>query len=657
MIAARRLNLFWNTARHLSARQVTTRIRLRSAEAWRDASPELSSWFYDRLARKHPAQCLPQQVWRNASTVRRKLDPTQTEELGRRAAAVRKGEFSFVGHPASLGTPIDWRAPRQSRLWRYHLHQFDYLIPISLVDDDEGAAVRSLVDEWIAANPIGGATSRDAWHPFVVSVRLVNWMIALAAVDHSLTDTIAHSLSRHALFVRRNLEHDVGGNHLLKNLKAVVFAAVLAGERQAMDDAARAFADELARQLLSDGCHFERTPMYHALVLTDALEVRAILGCVGVTAPEVLSDAIARMRAFLHTITHPDGQLALFKDTALEGACAPADIHGFAEALEGSTGNVVSNRHQLLLPAVTKRTASRPDSTVSKSHGEPSGYFKFESTSPALWLLCDAGAVCPDQLPAHAHADMFSYECDLRGTRLIVDSGVGEYQQGAWRQYYRSTRAHNTVVVDGVDQSECWESFRVARRANPTNVRYHSSVGVEGLDLTHDGYGRLTDPVRHRRRIALVRGMYVLIVDELLGTGNHAWSNHIHGHSQAELRLVGPQAAWLERSNAALAIAWTGPVEPEIVKGGTQPLAGWRAENFGVAAAAPTLCLKGSGTAPMQMAYVLVPSSRPLHTAVRIADRNQFAITHGSEQLSVFLGDSAWTVTGRRTPSENVDGQ
>ena len=64
-------------------------------------------------------------------------------------------------------------------------------------------------------------------------------------------------------------------------------------------------------------------------------------------------------------------------------------------------------------------------------------------------VICDAGPIGPDYVPGHGHADLFSFELSLNGARLVVDSGVASYEAGPMRQYCRSTRAHNTLEIDG----------------------------------------------------------------------------------------------------------------------------------------------------------------------------------------------------------------
>ena len=80
-------------------------------------------------------------------------------------------------------------------------------------------------------------------------------------------------------------------------------------------------------------------------------------------------------------------------------------------------------------------------------------------------LLADVGAPCPDELPAHAHADTLGCLVHVDGMPLLVDTGTSTYVPGPVRGYERSTAAHNTVEMDGADSTEVWGAFRAARRA------------------------------------------------------------------------------------------------------------------------------------------------------------------------------------------------
>src|SRR5204863_9681114 len=106
----------------------------------------------------------------------------------------------------------------------------------------------------------------------------------------------------------------------------------------------------------------------------------------------------------------------------------------------------------------------------------------------------------PDHLPGHAHADTLSFELSLREQRVLVNTGTSTYEVAAERLRQRGTAAHNTVVVDGVDSSEVWSSFRVARRARPLAASWGRDGDALWLSAGHEGYRRLPGKVIHRRR-------------------------------------------------------------------------------------------------------------------------------------------------------------
>lgn len=113
----------------------------------------------------------------------------------------------------------------------------------------------------------------------------------------------------------------------------------------------------------------------------------------------------------------------------------------------------------------------------------------------------DIGAVGPDYLPGHAHADTLSFELSLHGKRLMVNGGTSTYEASAERVRQRGTAAHNALMIDGHDSSEVWSSFRVARRARIVDVRVIEETRSEtiGIAAAHDGYRRLSAGLIHER--------------------------------------------------------------------------------------------------------------------------------------------------------------
>jgi len=245
--------------------------------------------------------------------------------------------------------------------------------------------------------------------------------------------------------------------------------------------------------------------MYHGLILEDMLDLvnlgRAYPGLLPYWSP-----VAARMLGWLAGMLHPDGEIPFFNDAAFGVAPEPRLLFDYAARLG-------------ITPARVEFGAS--------------GYIRLENDTTVV--LFDAAPIGPDYQPGHAHADTLSFELSHRGRRLLVNSGISTYERGPERQWQRGTAAHNTVRVDGLDQSEVWAAFRVARRARPLDVRTDHRSWAEAA---HDGYQRLKPPVTHRRRLVLEADR-VLLTDMLEGRGEHAIEMFFHFYpgTWTEIRL------------------------------------------------------------------------------------------------------------------------
>ena len=151
-------------------------------------------------------------------------------------------------------------------------------------------------------------------------------------------------------------------------------------------------------------------------------------------------------------------------------------------------------------------------------HLADSGYVRMSSGEATLFA--DVAAVGPDYLPGHAHADTLSFEFSLGFQRIIVNGGTSVYGTDSERQRQRGTASHSTVVIDGMDSSEVWGGFRVARRAKVITA----GVGQGDAELwtygSHDGYRHLPGAPTHRRQWRL-SAHEMQVVDEVLGDHHH----------------------------------------------------------------------------------------------------------------------------------------
>ena len=386
-------------------------------------------------------------------------------------------EVVFLNAPGRIADAADWDRPERDRLWRYNLHYFADLAA-SDADTREAWHCR-LIARWIAENPPGEGTG---WEPYPLSLRIVNWA-KWALAGHKLDADARRSLAVQARFLRRRLEWHLLGNHLFANAKALVFAGALFESGEADDWLGKGMeilARQVPEQVLADGGHFELSPMYHALILEDLLDllnlVAAFPGVIPTPTVAGWREAVSRMRAWLAAMTHPDGGIAFFNDAAFGIAQAPAELDAYA----GRLG---------LAPSLVPADGVTPLAD--------SGYVRV--AGPASVALLDVARVGPDYLPGHAHADTLSFELSLHGQRVIVNSGTSLYGTGPERLRQRSTAAHSTLEVDGADSSEVWSGFRVARRARPTGLQLSETGGVRTVACAHTGYRRLPGRVTHHR--------------------------------------------------------------------------------------------------------------------------------------------------------------
>jgi uncharacterized heparinase superfamily protein len=569
----KRLRLFLVTMSYLSTKQIWSRIARSFRLSWNRLSSSAPDLPDDIVISEH------EPLWRSL--------PDDAVRQGN-AAAIACGRFRFLGLEQVYASEPLWHDAGVSRLWRYQLHGFDYVLDLAAAGDY--ATFKHLSESWMRQNArIGG----DGWHPYTVSQRIVNWCHALDAFrddfgrDPSFERNLSRSTYAQLRYLFRNIEFDVRGNHILENLRALIWGGLFfAGQEPArwLDRALHIMRTEVTEQILSDGGHFERTPTYHVVVLRLLLETSIWLER-NRERPDWLADSVSRMLRFLDAIVMADGNLPLLKDTTYDGL-PPNDVlaagavwrtDATLKRSDSATSYAVllfGEGARRTLEAMPRNDAPRPTCFLEDSL---LACIRDDSDS----LVIDVGPPCPDYLPAHAHADMFSFELVAGGRRAIVDSGVYVYEAGVWRDHFRSTRAHNTVEVAGEDQSEVWSSFRVARRARPCNMHFERGDGFVLVQAEQDGYERLPVAVRHRRTMVWLRRVLV-VIDDLCGNGTTEAISRVQWHPSFE-----------STSLHVSTFGFAGVAEEQ----------GWYSEHFGELAATRVLAAHAAGMLPLRFGY------------------------------------------------------
>ncbi len=393
------------------------------------------------------------------------------------------------GWRATLGEPPDWAQRSAPQLWRFHLSYWDWAWGLAAAPDPE-AARELFARLWWSWRDAVTPGHGDAWRPYPVALRAWSWcgLYNVLVSGGDIDDCFVADLARHAGFLRRHLELDVGGNHLMKNLKALAGLAVFFADERLLHWTLRRFLAQLVIQVLPDGGHFERAPAYHCQVLGDLIDVADLLRATGRVPPAELDLAVGRMRAWLAVVLLPDQQVPLLNDGY------PVD----QELL------------RLLDPA--------PQQVQPLCVLAATGLVR--AAAGGWHLLADVGAPCPDELPAHAHADSLGCVMHLDGVPVLVDVGTSTYAPGPARNYERSTAAHNTVEIDGADSTEVWGAFRAGRRARVREVSARVTADEVVATALHDGFRFLPGSPLHRRRWSVTQAG-LRVADEVTGRGRH----------------------------------------------------------------------------------------------------------------------------------------
>ncbi len=524
---------------------------------------------------------------------------------------------------------------------------------------------------WIEQNPPGLGIH---WHSSLdVALRALSWLWTLAyllgsaALDEAAARRIVKSLFAQLEHVRRFPSlYSSPNTHLLGEAAALY----VAGSAFGGSPSGRAWrrrgeallGAEIERQVGPDGAHAELSPWYHCYALDFCLQALAVARRNGRHLPAAAVHRVEAMLDFLLHVTRPDGSLPLLGD----------DDGGRALALVRTD----YGRSAGLLAAGAVLFGRGAFKAGAGAGADAGGEVSTEALEEVLWRLGEAGLAELDALPeappeaaaasfpdagyfvqrsgwdagashlvfdcgglgglggGHGHADALSISLFAGGAELLVDPGTYRYNGAPeWRDYFRSTAAHNTVVIDGRDQSVPGDTFRWRRQATARLLADARFGGVEYLAGEHDGYAGEPAGVIHRRRVLFVRPDYWLVFDDFRGPDGpdgEAPGETVHDYEllyhlppgsslspveyggdrrEAALRAVtGPPAA---AAGLDLAFYASAPLEVRAVEGQSAPRGpqGWVSRRYGERRPAPVAVARFRAAAPAAAITVLLPAA------------------------------------------------
>lgn len=394
--------------------------------------------------------------------------------------ALAGGEFLLINerHGVDLSA---WNVPEASHLWNFNLHYFEYCVPLAARYARTGDAgnvelFKRLVLAWVDSCEYPNG---DAWHPYTISLRLVNWLVCLDLFGDVLTgddafmEKLSKSMYRQYRHLLANQEKHLLANHYFENLKTLVICALAFGEDDVLAEVERDYLAQLDEQVLPDGVHYERSMMYHKLILEGLLRVELAYRSAGKAAPGEVASKAKQMLDAMASIERGMGKTPFFNDSAdgVAKECGP------------------------LAAACRAVYGFEPDD--SKTAFPDSGFYKLYDGDAALVFF--AGQPGPRYMLGHAHCDLLSFELSVASKPAIVNSGTYAYQSEL-RPYFRSTAAHNTATINGEEQMECWAEHRVARGVSDVRVEHVDEHRVVASFRNHKGH-------LHRRSIELHNGV------------------------------------------------------------------------------------------------------------------------------------------------------
>ena len=384
-----------------------------------------------------------------------------------RGARILKGELEWNGTVRRLAPGL-WADTSGHEAMRALAHGFTWLRDLRALGTDAARSrARALVNDWMTTSGL----ERLAERPDVAGARITAWLghydFFAASADDGFRSRLMGKLLSDARTLAAGLPGDELDARALTALKGLIASAVALPDHAAfLTRALRYLPQEIARQVLPDGCHAERSPAAQLTALQDLTEIRALLQAAQAQPPAALASAIERMAPALRALRHGDGGLVLF--------------------------NGAKEDNPVLIDLVLTQAGRGGRAPAGLTEG---GFHRLQAGRSVL--VIDCGAPPPSGIDRLAHAGTLSIELSVGRERLIVNCGGMPVADRAWRDAARATAAHSTLIVADTNSSEL-KPRGLGRHPEVVDVQRQEANGAHRLEASHDGYRRLNGAV-HRR--------------------------------------------------------------------------------------------------------------------------------------------------------------
>ena len=497
---SKQLYLGFHTVKRMETRQLVGIGERKTRELLIPSLPIDFDRWYDRRVPDDPRANLST-VRTNTSTIRSCLSDTTRESFRTRAREAADGAPTFLNRTLHIAddTAVNWYDDRFDDLpllWALKLYAFQPLYWFCLgcePDSEMATPLREQFDGWIAdwidTVDVGSPQYlRRTWTPWAVSLRILHLLRYLAwrreCVSAESTDSfdreVRREIYKNTLFLDNHVEWDVGGNHLIENGIALLASGLVFDRESWVEAGQEVLIDAADNQFLDDGYHFERSPIYHVLVLTRYLTACDLLGRNDRTLPESVEQTAANGTALLGYLRPPDGRIPLLNDSVYDQALGLDACLRYARTLgfedDGDRWHVPGG---------------------DGDGRQTSGYHWLRTDDGAM--LIDGGAVGPPHLPGHSHSDTLSLLLWLDGQPVVTDTGTFGYVDDSLREYARGAAGHNTVQVGDSEPIAIGGKYLMGPRPTPrTRIERGDVTLFEGV---YKAEPYAADPYIHHRSV------------------------------------------------------------------------------------------------------------------------------------------------------------
>ncbi len=660
----REMDLSWERVTSLSVKELGRKVLWRCQKRLRRSPffPAASRQTLENLAtewRNAPIQSpppltpsdrffLPAQAGNSITKAAIELFPSEVELTIADGEKTLAGEFKFLGYPTvKVSGSLPYQGNPVPEIDTY-FRRMDFLVSLALSfaytkRPEFLSAYRRLVAGWLGQPGLLDRVLAESG--IEVSIRLINWVMSLrillaAGQTAPLSEDLSRNTSAWMAIQARviELKLSAGGNHLLLDALGLRMLGCafphLDPTRNREVKGRSILLRELHRQVREDGVHGEQSAGYHLNVTTYYLKEILLSRARKESIPKNAWNRLGNMFEYASHLLKPDGTIPMMGD--LDGFRTRYREHletrmlysaGLVLFPEKATPYPPELETHLSLwylgPDLTRRARSlnqvRRQSYVPGTRSFPSGgVVILRDPHNATSVHFDCGPFGLEEFPHHGHADCLSVEVCAFSRSVLIDPGGFAYHRNRFRSYFRSTAAHNTIRIDGVDQTRIQDLFEVGRTAKPApplTLRRHEFDFAEGA---HQGYMRLSDPVFHRRAVFLIKSSpsYVVVLDRLEGTGQHQVEQRYQCVPLPTLpRIHKSRVDVLLPEKNRLSVLFPSSLTGEpamnlrVVSGAQQPVEGWVSFVKGELEPAPQIIRSGFLRLPVDLCTVLYPWS------------------------------------------------